>query len=67
MIQKVYYPYFDYVRLAAASVVMFGHDNLIDWPGSGKIAVDVFFALSGWLIGGILINTKREGLPRFLL
>lgn len=55
------------MRLAAASVVMFGHDNLIDWPGSGKIAVDVFFALSGWLIGGILINTKREGLPRFLL
>ena len=53
------------MRLAAASVVMFGHDNLIDWPGSGKIAVDVFFALSGWLIGGILINTKREGLPRF--
>ncbi|OUR65082.1 hypothetical protein A9Q79_03875 [Methylophaga sp. 42_25_T18] len=63
--KKEYYPYFDYVRFIAASIVMFGHDRLIDWGPSGSIAVDVFFALSGWLIGGILLHTSRKDLPRF--
>lgn len=62
---KTYYPYFDYVRFVAASIVMFYHDGLINWDPSGSIAVDVFFALSGWLIGGILVRSKMEDLPRF--
>ncbi|QEW06260.1 acyltransferase family protein [Nitrincola iocasae] len=62
---KVYYPYYDYVRFIAASVVMFGHANFITWRPAGAIAVDVFFALSGWLIGNILLNTKKEQLPQF--
>lgn len=62
---KTYYPYFDYVRFIAASIVMFYHDGLINWDPSGSIAVDVFFALSGWLIGGILLRSKTEDLPRF--
>lgn len=62
---KIYYPYYDYVRFVAASVVMFGHANLITWPPAGAIAVDVFFALSGWLIGNILLNTKKNQLSQF--
>ncbi len=62
---RVYYPYFDYLRIILASVVMFGHDGLISWEHSGKLAVDIFFALSGWLIGGILIKTDLNKLPRF--
>ena len=63
--KRNYYPYFDYVRFIAASIVMFGHDGLIHWTASGKIAVDVFFALSGWLIGAILIKADRNDLPKF--
>ncbi|MFT5606622.1 MAG: peptidoglycan/LPS O-acetylase OafA/YrhL [Parvicella sp.] len=66
MNDKAYYPYFDYLRLILASIVMFSHDGLIAWEYSGQLAVDVFFALSGWLIGGLLLkfnNTKE--LPRF--
>ncbi len=63
--KRNYYPYFDYVRFLAASIVMFGHDGLIHWGASGKISVDVFFALSGWLIGGILIKADKNDLPKF--
>ena len=62
---RPYYPYFDYLRFALASVVMFSHDDLITWHAAGKYAVDIFFALSGWLIGGILIESKKDDLPRF--
>jgi len=60
-----YYPYFDYLRIVLVSVVMFGHDNLMAWSNSGKLAVDVFFALSGFLIGGILLRTELSNLPKF--
>jgi len=63
--EKSYYPYFDYLRIVLVTVVMFGHDNLIEWSYSGKLAVDVFFALSGWLIGSILLRTDITNLPRF--
>jgi len=63
--KKSYYPYFDYLRIVLVSIVMLGHDGLIAWSYSGKLAVDVFFALSGWLIGGILIRTDTKDLPRF--
>lgn len=32
---------------------------------AGKLAVDVFFALSGWLIGKILFNIDISQLRRF--
>lgn len=63
--KRVYYPLFDWVRLVAASIVMFFHGDLITWSPSAKIAVDVFFALSGWLIGDILLHTSKEDLPKF--
>jgi len=63
--EQNYYPYFDYLRIVLASVVMFGHDGLISWGPSGALAVDVFFALSGWLIGGGLVKTEANNLTRF--
>jgi peptidoglycan/LPS O-acetylase OafA/YrhL len=63
--EKSYYPYFDYLRIILAVVVMLYHDNIIGWHHSGSLAVDVFFALSGWLIGSILLKTAKEELPRF--
>ena len=45
---------------------MLGHDGLINaFPQAGNFAVQIFFALSGWLIGGILLNLSAADLPRF--
>lgn len=60
-----YYPLFDWLRIILAIVVALGHDNVIQWANSGNLSVQVFFALSGWLIGGILLNTPKGALPRF--
>jgi len=60
-----YYPYFDYLRIVLAIIVMLFHDGLIKWVHSGDLAVQVFFALSGWLIGGILLKLSVKDLPRF--
>jgi peptidoglycan/LPS O-acetylase OafA/YrhL len=60
-----YYPLFDWLRITLAIVVALGHDNVIHWTHSGNLSVQVFFALSGWLIGGILLNTPKKDLPRF--
>lgn len=65
MQQHKHYPALDYLRIVLASIVMFGHDKIIAWPYAGKLSVDVFFALSGWLIGGILVNQAPQDLPRF--
>ena len=63
--QEPYYPWFDWLRGTLALLVMLAHDNLIHWSNAGNFAVQVFFALSGWLIGRVLIRTPRAGLPRF--
>jgi peptidoglycan/LPS O-acetylase OafA/YrhL len=41
------------------------HEHVIPWTQSGNFAVQVFFALSGWLIGSILLHTDLHGLPKF--
>jgi peptidoglycan/LPS O-acetylase OafA/YrhL len=60
------YPIFDWLRFILASVVALGHASLITHSEiTGNLAVQVFFSLSGWLIGGILLNSRFEQLPRF--
>lgn len=60
------YPLFDWLRFALASLVVLDHAGFRLLPFvTGRLAVTVFFALSGWLIGGILLETSRSGLPRF--
>lgn len=60
-----YFPAFDWLRATLALTVVLGHDNVIAWEHAGSFAVQVFFALSGWLIGGILLTTQKADLPRF--
>jgi peptidoglycan/LPS O-acetylase OafA/YrhL len=59
------YPLFDWLRFTLASVVALSHADVITWGQAGNLAVQVFFALSGWLIGGILLSTRATELPRF--
>jgi peptidoglycan/LPS O-acetylase OafA/YrhL len=59
------YPYFDWLRFILASAVVLVHAGIITWFFAGVLAVQSFFALSGWLIGGILLRTKAAALPRF--
>jgi peptidoglycan/LPS O-acetylase OafA/YrhL len=63
--RKEYYPYFDWLRGLLAAVVMLFHEGVIPWGGASYIAVQVFFSLSGWLIGGILLEMPRAKLTRF--
>ncbi len=59
------FPYFDWLRFVLASMVALSHEHIIAWEFAGNFAVQVFFALSGWLIGGILLRTEFKALPRF--
>ncbi len=64
-LRSEYFPAFDYLRIILATVVAASHVNLFEWKFSGHLSVQIFFALSGWLIGGILLQSKKEDLPRF--
>lgn len=60
------YPLFDWLRFVLASIVVIGHAGVkFPAPIDGSLAVGVFLALSGWLIGGILLETEWSELPRF--
>lgn len=60
------YPLLDWLRFALASIVALDHEGMPSiGPVSAGLAVDVFLALSGWLIGGILLATSLRELPRF--
>jgi peptidoglycan/LPS O-acetylase OafA/YrhL len=63
--QEPYYPWFDWLRGACACAVMWYHGHVLSWNQSGNFGVQVFFALSGWLIGGILLKLEPSALPRF--
>jgi peptidoglycan/LPS O-acetylase OafA/YrhL len=64
---STYYQFFDYVRAIAAVGVFVAHaDSWHLLPDNfGNFCVQVFFALSGYLIGGLLQRSDREDLPRF--
>lgn len=59
------FPLFDWLRIAMAAVVVAGHFSLLPWENAPNLAVQVFFALSGWLIGSILLDTRADGLSLF--
>lgn len=59
------FPLFDWLRFALASMVALVHEHVIPSNHAANFAVQVFYALSGWLIGGILIRSERKELPRF--
>jgi len=60
------YPAFDWLRLFLASVVFWVHAGYLQFfDASGNLAVQIFFALSGWLIGGIILQMSAYDFPRF--
>ncbi len=59
------YPLFDWLRFILASVVVLLHAGLPIGDDTGNFAVCCFLALSGWLIGGILLRSTPADLPRF--
>ena len=61
----VYYPWFDWLRIVLATAVVLSHAEILTGEQSGNFPVQVFFALSGWLIGGILLRTEPAGMVRF--
>ena len=62
-----YYPLFDYLRIVLAVGVFASHAGVLSprLHYAGNFCVQVFFALSGYLIGGILRDSRAESLPRF--
>ena len=59
------FPLFDWLRFVLASTVALAHEHVVTLHNAANLAVQVFFALSGWLIGGILLRTEWSKLPRF--
>jgi peptidoglycan/LPS O-acetylase OafA/YrhL len=63
--RETYYPQLDVLRFVLATAVVVDHAGFQVWNQTGTVAVQVFFALSGWLIGGILLRCESRDLPRF--
>lgn len=67
MTESRYYPAFDYLRACAAIGVFISHADIgKTFPVKlGDASVQAFFALSGFLIGGILLRSEPSDLPKF--
>lgn len=62
----VEYPGFDLLRLLLASAVFWVHAGSVAHLNfAGDLFVQIFFALSGFLIGGIILRMNASDLPRF--
>jgi len=60
------YPDFDWLRIFLASGVFWVHAGSVEhFNFAGDLFVQIFFALSGFLIGGIILNMSKADLPRF--
>lgn len=59
------YAAFEVLRFLLAFTVLLSHKGVLTWENAGNLAVQVFFALSGWLVGSILCRTDRSELSRF--
>lgn len=62
-----YYYLFDWLRIVLALGVFVGHASPAGLVPErmGNACVQVFFALSGFLIGGILLSSTKADVPRF--
>jgi peptidoglycan/LPS O-acetylase OafA/YrhL len=58
--QSRYRPDVDGIRAIAVSSVVFFHAGLLPFS-SGFVGVDIFFVISGYLIGGIILRETRKG------
>ncbi len=54
---RAFYPALDGLRAIAFLMVFFGHYSLLPWGWTG---VDLFFVLSGFLITGILYDSRND-------
>jgi len=60
------YPGFDWLRIFLASAVFWVHAGSVQkFDFAGDLFVQIFFALSGFLIGGIILRMTKADLPRF--
>lgn len=62
---KTYFPLLDWLRFFLAFIVLIVHMGIIENEIIASFAVEIFFALSGWLIGSILMKTNTSQLNRF--
>lgn len=67
--RQKYFPAFDYLRFFLSLIVVAFHAGILDQTfgafRTGTYAVQIFFVLSGWLIGGILLRSSPSDIPRF--
>lgn len=60
MTGKVYRPDIDGLRAVAVVSVILFHAG-VSWAGGGFVGVDVFFVISGYLVGGIVLSGLARG------
>ena len=61
---KDYIPQFDSIRAIAVLLVLIHHwvpeKSILNFLSNGRLGVNIFFVLSGFLITGILLKAKRQ-------
>jgi peptidoglycan/LPS O-acetylase OafA/YrhL len=59
---NTYYPWLDVLRGLSWIFVVIAHSGVPGFGFLGRVGVGIFFAISGWLITGILIRQKEQNL-----
>ncbi len=60
-----YYPWVDVLRGLSWILVVIAHSGVPGAGYAGRVGVGIFFAISGWLITGIILRQKDHGLSFF--